>query len=65
MDEGKAENYSDGSNNSDDTGDDDSGDSDSSGSDEGNKARGCIGQRGLPTLINSQLKTKRTAKPYL
>ena len=65
MDEGKAENYSDGSDDSDDTGDDDSGDSDSSGSDEGNEARGCAGRRGLPTLINGQSKTKRAAKPHL
>lgn len=65
MDEGKAENYSDGSDDSDDTDDDDSWDGDSSDSDEGNEARGYAGQRGLPTPITSQLKTKRAAKHYL
>ena len=65
MDEGKAENYNDGSDDSDDTDDDDSGDGDSSDSDEGNEARGCVGRRGLPTPIISQLKTKRAAKYYL
>jgi hypothetical protein len=43
IDKGKAEKYSDRSNNSDDTDNDDSGDGDSSNSNEGNKARGCIG----------------------
>jgi len=50
MDEGKAENYSDGSDDSGDTDNDDSGDGDSSNSD--NEARGCAGRRGLLTPIN-------------
>jgi len=53
VDKGKAKNYSDGSNDSDDTDDDDFRDSDSSDSDKGNKARGCVGRRGLLTPITS------------
>jgi len=53
MDEGKAENYSDGSNSSDDMDDNDSGDGNSSDSDKGNEARRCIGRRGLLTPITS------------
>ena len=52
MDEGKAENYSDGSDNSGDTDNDNSGDGNSSGSDEDNKARGYARRQGLPTPIN-------------
>jgi len=65
MDEGKAENYSDGSGDSGDTDDNDFGDGNSSGSDEDNEARWCAGRRGLPTPINGQLKTKRAAKHHL
>jgi len=60
MDEGKAENYSDGSGESDDTDDDDARDGDSSDSDEGN-----AGRRGSPTPISGQSKTKRAAKHHL
>ncbi|OCL04048.1 hypothetical protein AOQ84DRAFT_417177 [Glonium stellatum] len=63
MDEGKAENYSDGSDDSGDT-DDDAGDGDSD-SDEGNEARGCAGRRGSPTPISGQSKPKRAAKHHL
>ena len=44
MDEGKAENCNNGSDDSGDTDNNGTGDGDSSDSDEGNKARGCIGQ---------------------
>ena len=64
IDEGKAENDSDGSNNSDNTDDDDSGDSNSSNSDKGDEAHGCVGWRGLLTPITSQLKTKCAVKYY-
>jgi hypothetical protein len=53
MDEGKAKNYSDGSDNSGDTVNDNAGDGNSSSSDEGNEVRGCAGRQGLPTLISS------------
>ena len=53
MDEDKAKNYSNGSNNSGDTDDNNSGDSDSSNSNKGNEARGCVGRQGLLTPINS------------
>ena len=53
IDEGKAENNSDGSDDSDDIDDNDFGDSNSSDSDEGDKARKYIGWRGLPTPITS------------
>ena len=44
IDKGKAENYSDGSDNSGDTDNDDSGDGDSSNSNKGNKACRCAGR---------------------
>jgi len=66
IDKGKAENYSDGSGDSDNTDNDNPGDSgsddtdnnnfgdgNSSNSDKGNKAYGCIGRRRLPTPITS------------
>jgi hypothetical protein len=65
MDEGKAKNYSDGSDDSGDTVDDDAGDGDggdSSDSDNGSEARGCVGRRESPTSISGQLKPKRAAK---
>jgi len=52
-DKGKAENYSNGSNDSDNIDNNNSRDGDSSSSDEDNKARGCIGRQELPTPINS------------
>ena len=62
VDKGKAENYSDGSDDSDDI---DDVDFDSSDSGKGNKARGCVGRRGLLTSITSQLRTKRAVKHHL
>ena len=53
INKGKAENNSDGSNNSDNIDNDNSGNSNSSNSDEGNKAYRYIGWQGLPTLITS------------
>ncbi|XTI95868.1 hypothetical protein V2W45_1180385, partial [Cenococcum geophilum] len=46
MDEGKAENYNDRSDDSGDTDNDDARDHDSSDSNGGNEARGCVGRRG-------------------
>ena len=52
-DEGKAKNYSDGSNNSSNTDNNNSRNSNSNSSNKDNKAYGCVGQQGLPTPINS------------
>jgi hypothetical protein len=70
MDEGKAKNYCDGSDDSGDTVDDDAGDGDgdggdSSDSDNGSEARGCAGRRESPTFISGQSKLKRAAKHHL
>lgn len=65
MDEGKAKNYSNGSDDSSDTVDDNAGDGDSSDSDNGNEARGCAGRRESPTFISGQSKLKRAAKHHL
>ena len=62
MDEGNAENYNYGSNDSGDTDNNDAGDSNSSDSDEGNKAYGYAGQRGSLAPVYSRSKPKRTAK---
>ena len=75
VDEGNAENYNYGSDNSGDTDnndakDGDSSDSDSSngnssGSDKGNKAYGYVGQRGSLAPVSGGLKLKRTTKHRL
>ena len=62
MDEGNAKNCNYGSDNSGNIDNNDARDSNSSDSDEGNKAYGCIGQRGSLAPIYSGLKPKRAIK---
>jgi len=53
VDESKAENYNDGSDDGGDTDNDDAGDGDSSDSDGGNEAWGYVGRRGSLNPISS------------
>jgi hypothetical protein len=65
IDKGKAKNYSNRSNGSNNMYNNNSRDGNSSSSDKDNKVCGCMGRQGLLTPINSQLKIKRAAKHYL
>ena len=62
IDEGNAENCNYGSDDSGDIDNNNAGDSNSSNSNKGNKAYGCVGQRGSLAPIYSGLKLKRAIK---
>jgi len=65
VDEGNAENYNDGSNNSSDIDNNDFGDGNGSDSDKGNEAYRCVGRRDSLAPVGGGLKLKHTIKRYL